>query len=178
MTLKYGSFQSIDLPNDYVIVQPPAGLLHAINKRLDDYRNDNNGVVTLNAWGAIFVLACLYKKHGISEEPVCVEVAKSIAGQYANVVCAMTLAEVDNDTLAAEIETNPSEKFLAITSIRDLFTKADKDTFNEVLDELLFITTLDQLREWFTEIENSSYITKKSGDDLKKATPPEASIGS
>jgi hypothetical protein len=178
MTLKYGTFESIDLPNDYVIIQPPAGLLTHINKRLDDYRNDNNGVVTLNAWGAVFILACLYKKHDNRIEPVCLQVAKSIADQYANTVCAAVLAEVDDDTIAAEVETNVVSKFQAIKSIRDLFVKASKDTFNEVLDELLFITTLEQLKEWFEAIDKSSFITKKTENDLKKATSPEASTGS
>lgn len=69
----YSEFRTIELPNGYQLIEPPAGLLTAINKRAELYTTEGNPL-TMNLWAAIFVLSSLSK----GGKPVVVEIANSI----------------------------------------------------------------------------------------------------
>lgn len=56
----FSEFRSLDLGNGYTILEPSAGLIPEINKRLKSY-TDDSGNMTANVWAAVFVLACLHK---------------------------------------------------------------------------------------------------------------------
>jgi hypothetical protein len=55
----FSVFSTTDLGNGFTLVEPPAGLIPEINKRLKIY-SDETGNLTSNVWAAVFVLACLH----------------------------------------------------------------------------------------------------------------------
>lgn len=55
----FSVFRTTDLGNGFSVVEPPAGLIPEINRRLKMY-SDETGNLTSNLWAAIFVLACLH----------------------------------------------------------------------------------------------------------------------
>lgn len=137
----FSIFKSTDLGNGYAIVQPPAGLLPEIDKRLKMFA-DLEGKLISNYYAAVFILACLHKD-GI---PVFSLVASTVPE------CQIPPSLVVNE---------------ATRSIRTAFISLSDVEFKAVVDEFLFNIDRDLLEEWFEKTDNSCYITKKAADDLK-----------
>jgi hypothetical protein len=131
-------FRTQDVGNGYSIVEPPAGLLQYIHKKLKLYTDDPDTGLTQSIWASIFVLACLHR-HG---KPVVVGV---IQDNLTN-----TLTDVES-----------------FTTIRKVYTNLNDEAFKSTVEEFMFNIPYPQLKEWFEKIEEDCYITQKKQDEVK-----------
>lgn len=139
----FSIFQSTDLGNGYALVQPPAGLLPEVHKRLKMF-SDMEGKLTSNYYAAVFILACLHKD-GIP-----------VFGLLASTVPACTMGAAEA-SLVNEIT----------KTIRAAYTVLPDMEFKAVVDEFLFNIDRDLLEKWFDAVDESCYITKKTVDVVK-----------
>jgi len=149
----FNVFESVTVGDGFCIVQPPAGLLKHINKRIKAFDTDEDNKLTHNVWAAIFVLACMHKS-GVDD-----------TGKPVDVPLAVTVAK------SLEYSTD-------CDSIRRIFSDMAEYDFKELVEEFLFSITREQLGVWFEAVNNSSFITKKSEDDLKNDSSPAVTTGS
>lgn len=133
----YVEFKTHDLGNGYTLVEPPAGLLPYINKRIKSYTGDENDQLTQANWATIFVLACLH----YGDMPVAVDVFSKLE------------FKCDYPT--------------AINTLRSVYVILSDTDFKLVVEEFQFSITRDKLTEWFDAVDEMAFISKKKVDAEK-----------
>lgn len=127
-----------DIGNDYVVVEPPAGMLKLIQNRVEEVKNLESRFVMLD-YSTVFILACLQTK-------------QDTIGLYTPVV----------SSIAASLGIGP------YYTIRDAFTNATSGEFIAIISEFQFTYPRDVIEEVFNKIDELCFITKKKVDDEKK----------
>ena len=143
----FSVFKSISVSDGYDIVEPPAGIIPEVNKRLNIYKDDG-GMLSLNVWAAVFILACLHKN------------GKSVAVQIAETIpeCQIT-SESDGTTTTVFNRT--------ASTLRGVYCQLSDIEFKAIINEFLFNINRDTLEEWFEVVDKSCYITKKATTEVK-----------
>lgn len=127
---------------NYVIIEPPAGMLKLINYRIEQIKKLESRFVMLD-YSSIFILACLHTQRTIpntvtvSNQPVAVKIAIDLGiGPHNN--------------------------------LREVFTDATDENFVKIINEFQFNYPRDVIDSTFDKIDELCFITKKKVDDEKK----------
>lgn len=117
-------FKTVELEDGFSLIEPPAGLLPEINRRIRSYA-DNEDRITSDVWAGIFVLACLHK----NGKPV-------VIGD-------------------------------SISTLREIFSNTETDEFKKIVTDFLYGITRTDLDRLFQLVDQNSFITKKTTDEVK-----------
>jgi len=150
----FSEFKVIPAGIGYSFVEPPAGLLPEISKRIRMY-SDEEGNANANVYAAVFVLSCLHKDN----QPVFSEIASTLP-------CCCECDSLTNKPLIIA-ETGRCLLVNEATTIRLAYCKLADDQFKAVVDEFIFNITKEKLQEWFDIVDNEILITKKATDKVK-----------
>lgn len=127
---------------NYVVIEPPAGMLKLINNRVEQAKKLESRFIMLD-YSSIFILACLHTQRTIpntetvSNQPVAVKIASDLGiGPHNN--------------------------------LREVFTDATDENFVKIVNEFQFTYPRDVIDDVFSKIDELCFITKKKVDDEKK----------
>ena len=89
-------FKSVELPNTpYLAIEPSAGVIPSVFKRLDIFRDDEQNVNSA-IWCSVFILACV--RHKDSNVYIATDLWAQLYGGE------MTLSEIFNDATTADFK--------------------------------------------------------------------------
>lgn len=135
---------------NYVVIEPPAGMLKLIHNRVEQAKKLESRFVMLD-YSSIFILACLHTKHSVPDMHSGVENAPNIW------VYRPVAVKVSSD-----LGVGPHH------NLREVFTDATEDNFVKIVNEFQFTYPRDVIDDVFNKIDELCFITKKKVDDEKK----------
>jgi hypothetical protein len=130
---------------NYVVIEPPAGMLKLINERVEQIKKLESKFVMLD-YSSIFVLVCLHVKKIVENNN-----APDIVTYHSTAV-----------SIAAGIGLDKYK------TLRSVFTDATDEEFVKIVTEFQFTYPRDVIDSVFNKIDELCFITKKKADDEKK----------
>lgn len=129
---------------NYVVIEPPAGMLKLIHNRVEQAKKLESRFVMLD-YSSIFILACLHTQKTTPGTPEAIVTYLSVV-----VEIAAGLSIPNCGTL------------------RKVFTDATDEEFISIINEFQFNYPRDVIDSTFDKIDELCFITKKKVDDEKK----------
>lgn len=126
----FSPFKTVNIDNGLSLVEPPAGLIVAINNRLRAL-SDGEGKMSTADWYAIYVLGCLLDSDGT---PAAVSISTKLGQGYSS------LREVFCNSTAEEFKETVEEFIFSVSrdELEKLFESVDNSCFitRKVLDTI------------------------------------------
>lgn len=126
---------------NYVVIEPPAGMLKLIHNRVEQTKKLQDRFVMLD-YSSIFILACLHTSWKDLDQITCY---KPVAVKVAD-----------------------SCNILNYSNLRQVFADATEEEFVKIVNEFQFTYPRDVIDDVFNKIDELCFITKKKVDDEKK----------
>jgi len=127
--------------DNYVIIEPPAGMLKLLNERVDQLKKLESKFVMMD-FSCIWVLACLHTQQDtLGTVRMYVPVAASVSN-------GLGIGPYNN--------------------LREVFANASEEDFIKIVSEFQFNYPRTVIDSVFNKIDELCFITKKKVDDEKK----------
>lgn len=130
---------------NYVVIEPPAGMLKLIHNRVEQAKKLESRFVMLD-YSSIFILACLHTQ----------QIIPSTVGEATTVHRSVAVK------IGLDLGYGP------YNSLRSVFTDASDEQFIGIINEFQFNYPRDVIDSTFDKIDELCFITKKKVDDEKK----------
>jgi len=130
--------------DNYVIIEPPAGMLKLLNERVEQLKKLESKFVMMD-FSCIWVLACLHTQQIVAGTPEAIVTHHSTAVQIASGL------GIDNSG-----------------TLRKVFGEVSEEDFIKIVSEFQFNYPRTVIDSVFNKIDELCFITKKKVDDEKK----------
>ena len=130
--------------DNYVIIEPPAGMLKLLNERVEQLKKLESKFVMMD-FSCIWVLACLHTQQIIPGNGEPITNTRSTAVQ-----------------IASGLGIGP------YNTLRQVFADASEEDFIKIISEFQFNYPRTVIESVFDKIDELCFITKKRVDDEKK----------
>ena len=130
--------------DNYVIIEPPAGMLKLLNERVEQLKKLESKFVMMD-FSCIWVLVCLHSKQTIPGKP------EAIVTYHSTAVSIAAALDIQN-----------------CGTLRNVFANASEEDFIKVISEFQFNYPRTVIESVFDKIDELCFITKKKVDDEKK----------
>ena len=130
--------------DNYVIIEPPAGMLKLLNERVEQLKKLESKFVMMD-FSCIWVLACLHTQKTVPGSP------EAIVTHHSTAVHIASSLGIDNSG-----------------TLRKVFSEVSEEDFIKIVSEFQFNYPRTVIESVFNKIDELCFITKKKVDDEKK----------
>lgn len=130
--------------DNYVIIEPPAGMLRLMNNRVEELKKLQDRFIMLD-YSSIFILACLHTQQVVTGN------GEAITTYHSTAVGIASALNIPNSG-----------------TLRKIFSDITPEEFASIVNEFQFNYPRDVIDNTFNKIDELCFITKKKVDDEKK----------